>query len=208
MTDKGAERSAYANIFTYANEKNSETIWSVNCLTGYQVHLWYPHVMPSNLKASDAGRFDGGWGGYKMTWKFFKTYEDGDEEKAQNNTLVRSIDKDTVLNFQKFDEQQHFTQPPAHYTEASLVKTLEELAVTGTDLIADGMQPGKAIGETLKQLLDDPADPFFRQGTDQCFTVIVKTFIIIMCMCLKYHSCLSVLSNHFIFSVHASGVFL
>ena len=40
VTDKGAERSAYANIFTYANEKNSETIWSVNCLTGYQVHLW------------------------------------------------------------------------------------------------------------------------------------------------------------------------
>ena len=32
--------------------------------------------------------------------------------------------------------------------------SIKELAVTGTDLIADGMQPGKAIGETLKQLLD------------------------------------------------------
>lgn len=30
--------------------------------------------------------------------------------------------------------------------------SIKELAVTGTDLIADGMQPGKAIGETLKQL--------------------------------------------------------
>ena len=56
-------------------------------------------------------------------------YVQEDEEKAQNNTLVRSIDKDTVLNFQKFDEQQHFTQPPAHYTEASLVKTMEELGI-------------------------------------------------------------------------------
>ena len=32
--------------------------------------------------------------------------------------------------------------------------SIKELAVTGTDLIADGMQPGKAIGETLKQLLE------------------------------------------------------
>ena len=37
--------------------------------------------------------------------------------------------KDTVLDFQEFDEQQHFTQPPAHYTEASLVKTMEELGI-------------------------------------------------------------------------------
>ena len=34
-----------------------------------------------------------------------------------------------VLDFQEFDEQQHFTQPPAHYTEASLVKTMEELGI-------------------------------------------------------------------------------
>lgn len=32
--------------------------------------------------------------------------------------------------------------------------SIKELAVAGTDLIADGMQPGKAIGETLKQLLE------------------------------------------------------
>ena len=60
---------------------------------------------------------------------FMSVYVQEDEEKAQNNTLVRSIDKDTVLNFQEFDEQQHFTQPPAHYTEASLVKTMEELGI-------------------------------------------------------------------------------
>ena len=61
--------------------------------------------------------------------KIMSVYVQEDEEKAQNNTLVRSIDKDTVLNFQEFDEQQHFTQPPAHYTEASLVKTMEELGI-------------------------------------------------------------------------------
>lgn len=77
VTDKGAEESAYANIFTEANEKNEETIWAVNCLTSFQTHLWYPHVLPSNINT-----FSGGWGGYKMTWKFFNTFEDGDERKG------------------------------------------------------------------------------------------------------------------------------
>jgi DNA topoisomerase-1 len=36
---------------------------------------------------------------------------------------------DTKLGLQEFDSQQHFTQPPAHYTEASLVKIMEELAI-------------------------------------------------------------------------------
>ena len=29
----------------------------------------------------------------------------------------------------KLNPKQHFTQPPAHYTEASLVKALEELGI-------------------------------------------------------------------------------
>ena len=76
VTDLGNETTAYANIFTEANEKNSETIWAVNCMDGYQTHLWYPHVLPSNVP-----NFSGGWGGYKMTWNFFNKFEDGDERK-------------------------------------------------------------------------------------------------------------------------------
>ena len=56
-------------------------------------------------------------------------YTSDDDEKAENNVLVGSIDENTVLNLKEFDEKQHFTQPPAHYTEASLVKTLEELGI-------------------------------------------------------------------------------
>ncbi|HIS25770.1 MAG TPA: type I DNA topoisomerase [Candidatus Pullilachnospira intestinigallinarum] len=60
---------------------------------------------------------------------FLSVYAVDDEEKNQGTTLVRSIDQDTQLNFAGFDSQQHFTQPPPHYTEASLVKTLEELGI-------------------------------------------------------------------------------
>ena len=34
-----------------------------------------------------------------------------------------------MLQYESFDSKQHFTQPPAHYTEAALVKTLEELGI-------------------------------------------------------------------------------
>ncbi len=58
-----------------------------------------------------------------------KVYMAEDEEKAEANALLNSIDKDTSLQFIQFDKQQHFTQPPAHYTEASLVRALEELGI-------------------------------------------------------------------------------
>lgn len=60
---------------------------------------------------------------------FMSVYTSEDDEKEENNVLLRSIDKDTTLSLEKFDEKQHFTQPPAHYTEASLVKALEELGI-------------------------------------------------------------------------------
>lgn len=60
---------------------------------------------------------------------FMTVYMSDDDEKGKENVLLRSIDKDTTLVWESFDEKQHFTQPPAHYTEASLVKTLEELGI-------------------------------------------------------------------------------
>ena len=60
---------------------------------------------------------------------YLSVYSSDDDEKAENNVLLKSLDKDTKLTFEKFDDKQHFTQPPAHFTEASLVKTLEELGV-------------------------------------------------------------------------------
>ena len=51
---------------------------------------------------------------------------DSKEEKDEGAAL---IDENTSIEFGSFDEKQHFTQPPAHYTEASLVHTLEELGI-------------------------------------------------------------------------------
>ncbi len=60
---------------------------------------------------------------------FLSVYTSEDDEKSENNVLLKSIDTDTTLKMQELNEKQHFTQPPAHFTEASLVKTLEELGI-------------------------------------------------------------------------------
>ena len=46
-------------------------------------------------------------------------------EKSTMNAAMKKITKDTEITLSGLDPQQHFTQPPAHFTEASLVKTLE-----------------------------------------------------------------------------------
>ena len=60
---------------------------------------------------------------------FMSVYTSDDEEKQENNRLVKEIDENTLLTFNSFDSKQHFTQPPAHYTEATLVRALEELGI-------------------------------------------------------------------------------
>ena len=52
-----------------------------------------------------------------------------DEEKKKGNVLSQSLEKGMKLKLLEIKPEQHFTQPPAHYTEASLVKTLEELGI-------------------------------------------------------------------------------
>lgn len=60
---------------------------------------------------------------------FMSVYTSDEDEKEDNNVLLKSIDRDTELSVEEIDKKQHFTQPPAHYTEASLVRALEELGI-------------------------------------------------------------------------------
>ncbi len=57
---------------------------------------------------------------------FMSVYMSDEDEKGDNNVLLKSIDKSSKLTLADVTSTQHFTQPPAHYTEAALVKALEE----------------------------------------------------------------------------------
>ena len=59
---------------------------------------------------------------------FMKVYSPKDD-REEDNTLSVGLTAESSLSFLSFDPQQHFTQPPAHYTEASLVRELEELGI-------------------------------------------------------------------------------
>ena len=52
-----------------------------------------------------------------------------EDDQEEEKTLTGELSKDSKLSFEDFDPRQHFTQPPAHYTEASLVRALEELGI-------------------------------------------------------------------------------
>ena len=83
----------------------------------------------TNVKIG-AGNYRFGVSASKIAFDgFMSVYTSEEDEKAENNVLLKSIDETTELSMKELEEKQHFTQPPAHYTEASLVKTLEELGI-------------------------------------------------------------------------------
>lgn len=66
----------------------------------------------------------------KIVFEGFRTvYVESDEEKEETNGLLADINIGDELVCTEFDQKQHFTQPPAHFTEASLVRALEELGI-------------------------------------------------------------------------------
>lgn len=75
-------------------------------------------------------------GNYFFTLSASKLQFDGfmsvyvqEEEKEENNVLLGNLEKGSILKLEKLENSQHFTQPPAHFTEASLVKAMEEQGI-------------------------------------------------------------------------------
>ncbi len=61
---------------------------------------------------------------------FTAIYEEGrDDEQEKPDSPLPDLAEGETLNLTGFDRQQHFTQPPARYTEASLVRAMEEKGV-------------------------------------------------------------------------------
>lgn len=59
---------------------------------------------------------------------FMSVYVEADDEEEKNQVLG-NLEKGITLKLEELKPSQHFTQPPAHYTEASLVKALEEQGI-------------------------------------------------------------------------------
>ena len=60
---------------------------------------------------------------------FMKVYKPKEEEEEGSNVMLGAISENSRLTLDKIEAKQHFTNPPAHYTEASLVRALEEQGI-------------------------------------------------------------------------------
>ena len=65
----------------------------------------------------------------KVVFQGYLNVYQTDEDKVDKKTLSKNIVKGAAMKVDNLEKKQHFTQPPAHFTEASLVKALEEQGI-------------------------------------------------------------------------------
>ena len=85
-------------------------------------------TMAINIKAGD---YDFKANGQAIKFKGFMTlYVEGTDEKEQEEEgMLPNLEKDQEVKLVKLNPKQSFTEPPPRYTEASLVKALEEKGI-------------------------------------------------------------------------------
>lgn len=112
---------------------------------------------------------------------FTVLYEESKDTDDENTASLPPLEAGNVLTLKELTPNQHFTQPPARYTEASLIKTLEEngigrpstYAPTITTILARGyverenksLKP-TALGEVTTKLMEEQ----FAKIVDVTFT--------------------------------------
>lgn len=77
----------------------------------------------------DAGNYRFTSAGSQIVFPGFLSVYQNSEDKADNNSVLHKVSVGTEFESASLSKEQHFTQPPSHYTEASLVKELEELGI-------------------------------------------------------------------------------
>lgn len=76
-----------------------------------------------------AGNYAFGLAGSNLVFDgFLSVYNDGEDDAPADKNLEALKEKD-ILELKSIDKKQHFTQAPAHFTEAALVKALEEQGI-------------------------------------------------------------------------------
>ena len=102
----------------------NQLIWNrfaASCMT--------PAVYETTSVTIGAGKYRFHVSASKVKFDGFMSVYSLDEEKSDRVFLSKSLDETSELTEEEIEPKQHFTQPPAHFTEASLVKTLEELGI-------------------------------------------------------------------------------
>ncbi|MEE1042920.1 MAG: type I DNA topoisomerase, partial [Clostridia bacterium] len=112
---------------------------------------------------------------------FMKIYVESKETKDEEDGVLPALEKGEALKLSKLEESQHFTEPPARYTEASLIKAMEEdgigrpstYAPTITTILSRNYiaRKGKVLHPTeLGTVITDLMIEYFKDIVDVEFT--------------------------------------
>ncbi|MCR5310366.1 MAG: type I DNA topoisomerase [Lachnospiraceae bacterium] len=119
---------------------------------------------------------------------YMETGEDEVKDEASENSFSGDFSKDTKITLSDIEAKQHFTQPPAHFTEASLVRTMEEMGIGRPSTYAPTIstilgrhyvtKEGKNIfvtelGEVVNKMMEDA----FPTIVDSNFTANMETLL-------------------------------
>lgn len=88
-----------------------------------------PAKYETNSIKIDANEYRFSASASKLIFEGFMSVYTPEEEEEESGNVFEGLQEGEILKLVKLSESQHFTQPPAHYSEASLVKTLEELGI-------------------------------------------------------------------------------
>ena len=125
--------------------------------------------------------------GEHMTFAGYRAVyiESEDDEQAAPETVMPSLKEGDAVTVQNVEANQHFTQPPARYTEASLVKTLEEKGIgrpstyapTITTILARGYvsrEKKRLFPTELGEMVTDMMIEYFAPIVDVEFTASLE----------------------------------
>lgn len=88
-----------------------------------------PAVYETTSVKIAAGKYRFSVAASKVVFDGFMSVYKNDDDNEETNTLAKGLDEASQLSLEDVNGVQHFTQPPAHFTEASLVKALEEQGI-------------------------------------------------------------------------------
>lgn len=89
-----------------------------------------PAVYDTMNVSIQAGRYTFHASGSILKFKGYKLiYEESTDEAKEKDKMLPPMTENQQLSLKSIDGRQHFTQPPPRFTEASLVKTLEDLGI-------------------------------------------------------------------------------
>ena len=108
---------------------------------------------------------------------FMKVYIEGnDDQQEEKENILPPLEEGERIKYADIDPKQHFTQPPPRYSEARLVKTLEELGIGRPSTYAptlDTIQKRGYVTLDAKRFIPTELGGIVHQAVNQYFPDII-----------------------------------